>query len=165
MHEIHATDHKFRLTPYVPFIAHIYRPGNEVPNTSNRNRSFLVKGTLFPQQAHRFSINYRYTDLLFGDIMPLRLSWARYEENLVNQWPLANITQQAGILTYQYKPEDKKTDLLLRLWGNLTTGNTNTRGGAPRQPKNRDITNDFDRYLFMKSKSESGMSYDTDTRF
>ena len=26
--------------------------------------------------------------------MPLRLSWARYEENLVNQWPLANITQQ-----------------------------------------------------------------------
>ena len=69
---------------------------------------FLVKGTLFPQQTHRFSINYRYTDLLFGDIMPSRLSWVRYQENLVNQWPLANITQQAGTLTYQYKPEDKK---------------------------------------------------------
>lgn len=40
--------------------------------------------------------------------MPSRLSWVRYDKNLVNQWPLGNITQQAGILTYQYKPEDKK---------------------------------------------------------
>ena len=31
--------------------------------------------------------------------MPSRLSWVRYQENLVNQWPLANITQQAGTLT------------------------------------------------------------------
>lgn len=132
MKSIHSNDYKVRLTPYVPFIAHIYRPGNEVPNTSSRNRSFLVKGTLFPESAHRFFINYRYTDLLFGDIMPLRLEWARYEKNLVTQWPLATINQQAGILTYQWKPEDKKADLLLRLWGNLTSGHTNTRGGEPR---------------------------------
>lgn len=110
-------DGKRHFEPYLPFIAHIYRPGNEVPNTSNRNRSFLVKGTLFPQQTHRFSINYRYTDLLFGDIMPSRLSWVRYEENLVNQWPLANITQQAGILTYQYKPEDKKNRFITAFMG------------------------------------------------
>lgn len=135
LNSVYIMDGKRHFEPYLPFIAHIYRPGNEVPNTSNRNRSFLVKGTLFPQQAHRFSINYRYTDLLFGDIMPSRLSWVRYQENLVNQWPLANITQQAGTLTYQYKPEDKKTDLLLRLWGNLTLGHTNTRGGKPREPK------------------------------
>ncbi|EMG9341140.1 TonB-dependent receptor [Proteus mirabilis] len=135
LNSVYIMDGKRHFEPYLPFIAHIYRPGNEVPNTSNRNRSFLVKGTLFPQQTHRFSINYRYTDLLFGDIMPSRLSWVRYQENLVNQWPLANITQQAGTLTYQYKPEDKKTDLLLRLWGNLTLGHTNTRGGKPREPK------------------------------
>ena len=132
MKAIHSIDYKLRLTPYVPFIAHIYRPGNEVPNTSSRNRSFLVKGTLFPESTHRFSINYRYTDLLFGDIMPLRLEWARYEKNVVTQWPLATINQQAGILTYQWKPEDKQADLLLRLWGNLTSGHTNTRGGEPR---------------------------------
>ncbi len=135
LNSVYIMDGKRHFEPYLPFIAHIYRPGNEVPNTSNRNRSFLVKGILFPQQTHRFSINYRYTDLLFGDIMPSRLSWVRYQENLVNQWPLANITQQAGTLTYQYKPEDKKTDLLLRLWGNLTLGHTNTRGGKPREPK------------------------------
>ncbi|HEJ9559508.1 TPA: TonB-dependent receptor [Proteus mirabilis] len=135
LNSVYIMDGKRHFEPYLPFIAHIYRPGNEVPNTSNRNHSFLVKGTLFPQQTHRFSINYRYTDLLFGDIMPSRLSWVRYQENLVNQWPLANITQQAGTLTYQYKPEDKKTDLLLRLWGNLTLGHTNTRGGKPREPK------------------------------
>ncbi|MGM7564125.1 TonB-dependent receptor domain-containing protein [Proteus mirabilis] len=135
LNSVYIMDGKRHFEPYLPFIAHIYRPGNEVPNTSNRKRSFLVKGILFPQQTHRFSINYRYTDLLFGDIMPSRLSWVRYQENLVNQWPLANITQQAGILTYQYKPEDKKTDLLLRLWGNLTLGHTNTRGGKPREPK------------------------------
>ncbi|HGN2528298.1 TPA: TonB-dependent receptor [Proteus mirabilis] len=135
LNSVYIMDGKRHFEPYLPFIAHIYRPSNEVPNTSNRNRSFLVKGILFPQQTHRFSINYRYTDLLFGDIMPSRLSWVRYQENLVNQWPLANITQQAGTLTYQYKPEDKKTDLLLRLWGNLTLGHTNTRGGKPREPK------------------------------
>ncbi|WP_368911382.1 TonB-dependent receptor domain-containing protein [Proteus vulgaris] len=144
MESIHSIDYKVRLTPYVPFIAHIYRPGNEVPNTSSRNRSFLVKGTLFPDSAHRFSINYRYTDLLFGDIMPLRLEWARYEKNLVTQWPLATINQQVGILTYQYKPEDKQADLLLRLWGNLTTGHTNTRGGEPRVSRQIDYD---ERYL------------------
>lgn len=144
MKAIHSIDYKLRLTPYVPFIAHIYRPGNEVPNTSSRNRSFLVKGTLFPESTHRFSINYRYTDLLFGDIMPLRLEWARYEKNVVPQWPLATINQQAGILTYQWKPEDKQADLLLRLWGNLTSGHTNTRGGEPRVSMDIDYS---ERYL------------------
>lgn len=144
MKAIHSIDYKLRLTPYVPFIAHIYRPGNEVPNTSSRNRSFLVKGTLFPESTHRFSINYRYTDLLFGDIMPLRLEWARYEKNVVTQWPLATINQQAGILTYQWKPEDKQADVLLRLWGNLTSGHTNTRGGEPRVSKEVDYE---ERYL------------------
>ncbi|WP_337241913.1 TonB-dependent receptor domain-containing protein [Proteus faecis] len=151
MESIHSNDYKVRLTPYVPFIAHIYRPGNEVPNTSSRNRSFLVKGTLFPELAHRFSINYRYTDLLFGDIMPLRLEWARYEKNLVIQWPLATVNQQAGILTYQYKPEDKQTDLLLRLWGNVTSGHTNTRGGEPRVPKNIDYGDMFSSKLDLKT--------------
>lgn len=144
MKAIHSIDYKLRLTPYVPFIAHIYRPGNEAPNTSSRNRSFLVKGTLFPESTHRFSINYRYTDLLFGDIMPLRLEWARYEKNVVPQWPLATINQQAGILTYQWKPEDKQADLLLRLWGNLTSGHTNTRGGEPRVSMDIDYS---ERYL------------------
>lgn len=148
MKSIHSNDYKARLTPYVPFIAHIYSPGNEVPNTSSRNRSFLVKGALFPESAHRFSINYRYTDLLFGDIMPLRLEWARYEKNLVTQWPLATINQQAGILTYQWKPEDKKADLLLRLWGNLTSGHTNTRGGEPRRP----VQIDYDKRFFNTSQ-------------
>ncbi|HCH51441.1 MAG TPA: TonB-dependent receptor [Proteus sp.] len=143
MKSIHSNDYKVRLTPYIPFIAHIYRPGNEVPNTSSRNRSFLVKGTLFPQQAHRFSINYRYSNLLFGDIMPLRLEWVRYEKNLVTQWPLADITQQAGSLTYQWKPEDKQRNLLLRLWGNLTSGYTNTRGGEPRMPMDIDYKKMF----------------------
>lgn len=153
LESVHVKDGEKNFEPYLPFIAHIYRPDNEVPNTSNRSRSLLVKGTLFPESTHRFSINYRYTDLLFGDIMPSRLSWVRYDKNLVNQWPLGNITQQAGILTYQYKPEDKKTDLLLRLWGNLTTGHTNTRGGKPREPKQVD--------LFSNRNTQWDLSYET----
>ena len=153
LESVHVRDGTRNFEPYLPFIAHIYRPDNEVPNTSNRSRSLLVKGTLFPESTHRFSINYRYTDLLFGDIMPSRLSWVRYDKNLVNQWPLGNITQQAGILTYQYKPEDKKTDLLLRLWGNLTTGHTNTRGGKPREPKQVDS--------FSSRNTQWDLSYET----
>ncbi|WP_286145901.1 TonB-dependent receptor domain-containing protein [Shigella sp. FC1967] len=153
LESVHVKDGGRNFEPYLPFIAHIYRPNNEVPNTSNRSRSLLVKGTLFPELTHRFSINYRYTDLLFGDIMPSRLSWVRYDKNLVNQWPLGNITQQAGILTYQYKSEDKQTDLLLRLWGNLTAGHTNTRGGKPREPKQVD--------LFSNRNTEWEFSCDT----
>ncbi|MEQ4924723.1 TonB-dependent receptor domain-containing protein [Proteus hauseri] len=145
LNSIYVKENNKPLNPYLPFIAHIYRPGNEVTNTSSRNRSFLVKGTLFPQQAHRFFLNYRYTNLLFGDIMPSRLSWVRYDKNVVNQWPLADITQQAGSLTYQWKPEDKHGDLLLRLWGNLTAGHTNTRGGKPREPKSRDVESDLEK--------------------
>lgn len=141
--------------PYLPFIAHIYRPENEVSNTSSRNRSLLIKGTLFPQQAHRFAINYRYSNLLFGDIMPSRLRWFRPEFNVINQWPLGDITQQAGSLTYQWKPDDKKSDLLLRLWSNLTSGHTNTRGGWPRRPV---------KYDFGSNKNTL-WSYKTDTRF
>ncbi|MBI6543896.1 TonB-dependent receptor [Proteus vulgaris] len=153
LESVHVKDGGRNFEPYLPFIAHIYRPNNEVPNTSNRSRSILVKGTLFPESMHRFSINYRYTDLLFGDIMPSRLSWVRYDKNLVNQWPLGNNTQQAGVLTYQYKPEDKQADLLLRLWGNLTTGHTNTRGGKPREPKKVDS--------FANRNTEWELSYDT----
>ncbi|WP_066749638.1 TonB-dependent receptor domain-containing protein [Proteus myxofaciens] len=152
---IFVGDGKRNFEPYLPFIAHIYRPNNEVSNTSSRNRSSLVKGTLFPQATHRFSMNYRYTNLLFGDIMPSRLNWVRYNKNVVNQWPLADITQHVGALTYQWKPEDNKKDLLLRFWGNLTSGHTNTRGGKPREPKNID---------YYRNRNTQ-WSYNTDTSF
>ncbi|PHM73968.1 TonB-dependent receptor domain-containing protein [Xenorhabdus kozodoii] len=127
------------LDPYLPFAARIYRPGNEVPNTSSEMRSVLIKNTWRFTEDQALQLGFRNTHMEFGDIMPSRLGWVRPEENKVPQWPLAKVHQKAANLTYKWQPENNPyVDFDMNLWTTRTTSNTNTAGGYPRTPTDRD---------------------------
>ena len=61
--------------PYIPLIARIYKPGEEVPNTSYESRSWLLKGKLHFNKYSSLSANFRDTRINYGDIMPSRLGY------------------------------------------------------------------------------------------
>ncbi|CDG19654.1 TonB-dependent receptor domain-containing protein [Xenorhabdus doucetiae] len=127
------------LDPYLPFAARIYRPGNEVPNTSSEMRSVLIKNNWRFSDDQILLLGLRDTRMEFGDIMPSRLGWVDPAENKVPQWPLANVHQQAANLSYKWQPTDNPyVDFDINLWTTRTTSNTNTSGGYPRTPVDRD---------------------------
>ncbi|SFU90267.1 TonB-dependent receptor domain-containing protein [Xenorhabdus koppenhoeferi] len=127
------------LDPYLPFAARIYRPGNEVPNTSSEMRSVLIKNSWRFTDDQALLLGLRDTRMEFGDIMPSRLGWVNPADNNVPQWPLANIHQQAANLHYKWQPTDNPyADFDMNLWTTRTTSNTNSSGGYPRTPVNRD---------------------------
>lgn len=127
------------LDPYLPFAARIYHPGNEVPNTSSEMRSVLIKNSWRFTDDQALLLAFRDTRMEFGDIMPSRLGWIKPEENKVPQWPLAKVHQQAANLSYKWQPTDNPyVDFDMNLWTTRTTSNTNTAGGYPRSPIDRD---------------------------
>ncbi|KMJ43820.1 heme receptor [Xenorhabdus khoisanae] len=127
------------LDPYLPFAARIYHPGNEVPNTSSEMRSVLIKNSWRFSDDQALLLAFRNTRMEFGDIMPSRLGWIKPEENKVPQWPLAKVHQQAANLSYKWQPTDNPyIDFDMNLWATRTTSNTNTAGGYPRSPIDRD---------------------------
>ncbi|PHM25443.1 TonB-dependent receptor domain-containing protein [Xenorhabdus budapestensis] len=133
------TEPKTSLDPYLPFAARIYRPGNEVPNTSSEMQSVLIKNTWHFTDDQALQLGFRNTRMDFGDIMPSRLAMVLAEDNVVPQWPLANVRQQAANLTYKWHPaENPYIDFDMNLWTTRTTSNTNTAGGYPRSPVSRD---------------------------
>ncbi|CAE15886.1 MULTISPECIES: TonB-dependent receptor domain-containing protein [Photorhabdus] len=125
--------------PYLPFVARIYRPGNEVPNTSSEMESWLVKNTWYLANQQTIGLGIRDTKTIYGEIMPSRIGWVRAKDNVVSQWPLANVHQQAFNLDYKWKPDGNKwVDFDMKFWITRTISDTNTAGGYPREPRERD---------------------------
>ncbi|CDG88715.1 TonB-dependent receptor domain-containing protein [Xenorhabdus bovienii] len=152
--------YKTTLDPYLPFAARIYRPGNEVPNTSSEMRSVLIKNTWCLTDDQALQLGFRNTHMEFGDIMPSRLGWVKAEDNAVPQWPLANVHQQAVNLTYKWQAADNPyIDFDMNLWTTRTTSNTNTAGGYPRTPVERDYS--WDNGSGVKASHIDGSLIDT----
>ncbi|WP_434524170.1 TonB-dependent receptor domain-containing protein [Photorhabdus asymbiotica] len=125
--------------PYLPFAARIYRPGNEVPNTSSEMESWLLKNTWYLANQQTIQFGIRDTKTIYGEIMPSRLGWVRAEDNVVPQWPLANVHQQAFNVDYKWNPDGNNfIDFDMKFWITRTISDTNTAGGYPREPRDRD---------------------------
>ena len=118
--------------PYIPLIARIYKPGEEVPNTSYESRSWLLKGKLHFNKYASLSANFRDTRINYGDIMPSRLGYNYSARNTVTQWPLADVKQKTGNVEFSYNPPDNKwLDLKIGVWAVKNDTATNTSGGSP----------------------------------
>jgi len=118
--------------PYIPLIARIYKPGEEVPNTSYESRSWLLKGKLHFNKHASLSANFRDTQINYGDIMPSRLGYNYSARNTVTQWPLADVKQKTGNVEFSYNPPDNKwLDLKIGVWAVKNDTATNTSGGSP----------------------------------
>ena len=118
--------------PYIPLIARIYKPGEEVPNTSYESQSWLLKGKLHFNKYASLSANFRDTRINYGDIMPSRLGYNYSAHNTVTQWPLADVKQKTGNVEFSYNPPDNKwLDLKIGVWAVKNDTATNTSGGSP----------------------------------
>lgn len=118
--------------PYIPLIARIYKPGEEVPNTSYESRSWLLKGKLHFNKYTSLSANFRHTKINYGDIMPSRLGYSYAARSTVTEWPLADVKQKTGNVEFSYNPPDNKwIDLKIGVWAVKNDTVTNTSGGSP----------------------------------
>ncbi|HGM9947147.1 TPA: TonB-dependent receptor [Providencia rettgeri] len=126
--------------PYLPFAANVFRPGKEVTNTSNELESYLVKTNLYLTENQTLHLGFRRSESTYGEIMPSRLGFAELEgKQVLPQWPLAHFTVNAYNAEYKWKPEDNQwIDLNANVWMTHSVGDTNTSGGYPREPKERD---------------------------
>lgn len=119
--------------PYIPNIAKIYLPGEEVPNTAYHSRSWLLKGKYHFSDSLNISTNLRHSDIDYGDIMPSRLGkMLLRDDGVVREWPQAKVKQTAASVDLAYNPEDNQwIDLKLGLWSVWNRTQTNTSGGSP----------------------------------
>ena len=139
---------------YTKYMADIYKPGDEVPNTSNEMQSVLLKGTWRPTEDQAVELGLRHTWGKYGEIMPSRLAnnikglenilensdnealKEHIRQNLLNkfpQWPLSEVKTTAIYLNHKWQPDNPYIDLETNLWGTRTILDTHTSGGYPRE--------------------------------
>ncbi|MCF4979651.1 TonB-dependent receptor plug domain-containing protein [Pseudomonas gessardii] len=125
---------------YIPNLATIYKPGDEVPNTSSKMESWLGKAKLKIDENQSLEFGYRDTDALYGEILPSRISFFKpgttYDAatNGVPQWPLSHVQSKAYNLEYNLKPEGNPwVDFYSNLWMTNTRSDTYSSGGVPNQ--------------------------------
>jgi hemoglobin/transferrin/lactoferrin receptor protein len=125
---------------YIPNLANIYKPGDEVPNTSSKMESWLGKAKLKIDEGQSLEFGYRDTDSLYGEILPSRISFftpdSLYDATThgVPQWPLSHVESKAYNLEYKLKPEGNPwVDFYSNLWATNTRSDTYSSGGVPNQ--------------------------------
>lgn len=139
---------------YTKHLADVYKPGSEVPNTSNEMQSILVKGTWRPTDDQVLELGVRHTWGKYGEIMPSRVANHLSDlDHLLNtspenplkdyvrqqvvgkfpQWPLSKVKTTAVYLNHKWNPDNPYIDLETNLWGTKTILDTHTSGGYPRE--------------------------------
>lgn len=139
---------------YTKHLADVYKPGSEVPNTSNEMQSILVKGTWRPTEDQMLELGVRHTWGKYGEIMPSRVANHLMDlDYLLNtspdepmkeyvrqqvvgkfpQWPLSKVKTTAVYLNHKWNPDNPYIDLETNLWGTKTLLDTHTSGGYPRE--------------------------------
>ena len=125
---------------YVPNLALIYKPGDEVPNSSSKMESWLAKGKLKIDDNQSIEVGYRDTYSLYGEILPSRISFfapgSTYDAATygIPQWPLSHVNSKAYNFEYTLNPDDNPwLDFYSNLWMTDTRSDTYSSGGFPNE--------------------------------
>jgi len=127
----------------IPDLANIYKPGDELPNTSSEMESWLAKAKLKFSDVESLSFGYRDTSTTYGEIFPSRISWERAVDEGVPQWPLSEVKAKAYNVEYELNPETNRwVDFYASVWRTDTVSDTYTGGGYPNEPYDRNASGD-----------------------
>ncbi|MBP6116488.1 MAG: TonB-dependent receptor [Neisseriaceae bacterium] len=151
----HAPGDRAYWDDYTKHLAEIYKPGHEVPNTSNQMQSLLFKGTWRPSDDQALQLGVRHTWSEYGEILPSRIAsdykWVEtvlsdprnpesfkdyIRQNVANkfpQWPLSKLKMTALNLNHKWHPDNPYINLESNLWTTQTKLDTHTAGGYPRE--------------------------------
>lgn len=115
---------------YITTLARYFKPGDEVPNTSSEQESWLVKGSWQINDDQQLKATWRRTLSHYGEIMPSRILSAPDYGRI--QWPLSRVASDAWNLEYRFQPAGSRwLDLYANLWRTETDSDTYTAGGFP----------------------------------
>ncbi|KRG51892.1 TonB-dependent receptor [Stenotrophomonas maltophilia] len=115
---------------YITTLARYFKPGDEVPNTSSEQESWLVKGSWQINDDQQLKVTWRRTLSHYGEIMPSRILSAPDYGRI--QWPLSRVASDAWNLEYRFQPAGSRwLDLYANLWRTETDSDTYTAGGFP----------------------------------
>ncbi|ENE2732224.1 TonB-dependent receptor [Stenotrophomonas maltophilia] len=133
---------------YIPYLANIYRPGDEVPNSSSTMESWLGKFTYRITDSQVLQLGVRDTLSHYGEIMPSRIAWVDAGTHGVPQWPLSRVDAKAYNLEYKWQPQGSRwIDLYANLWQTDTVSDTYSSGGRP---------NDSSQYIVPNATGTGG---------
>ncbi|MDV3435484.1 TonB-dependent receptor [Stenotrophomonas sp. C2852] len=115
---------------YITTLARYFKPGDEVPNTSSEQESWLVKGSWQINDDQQLKATWRRTLSHYGEIMPSRILSAPDYGRI--QWPLSRVASDAWNLEYRFQPAGSRwLNLYANLWRTETDSDTYTAGGFP----------------------------------
>lgn len=115
---------------YITTLARYFKPGDEVPNTSSEQESWLIKGSWQINDDQQLKATWRRTLSHYGEIMPSRILSAPDYGRI--QWPLSRVASDAWNLEYRFQPAGSHwLDLYANLWRTETDSDTYTAGGFP----------------------------------
>lgn len=103
-------------------VAKIFKPGEEVLNTSNESRSALLKATLRPTDNQALTLAYRNYRSTYGEIMSSQIMRARADT--IPQWPLSNVKSDSYTANYRWSPDNPLWDVKANLWYTDTDSET-----------------------------------------
>lgn len=117
--------YEYQGIDYITTLARYFKQGDEVPNTSSEQESWLVKGSWQINDDQQLKATWRRTLSHYGEIMPSRILSAPDYGRI--QWPLSRVASDAWNLEYRFQPAGSRwLDLYANLWRTETDG-------APRQ--------------------------------
>ena len=87
-------------------------PGQEVPNTSQDNRSFLIKGALRLNGGHSFEAGYNRFESEFGNALPRDLI-----NSPLQQYELSEVETNRYWLRYKWDSDHDLINLQVNVWG------------------------------------------------
>lgn len=121
---------EYQGVDYITTLARYFKPGDEVPNTSSEQASWLLKGSWQINDDQQLKATWRRTLSHYGEIMPSRILSAPDYGRI--QWPLSRVASDAWNLEYRFQPADSRwLDLHANLWRTETDSDTYTAGGFP----------------------------------
>ncbi|WP_411851128.1 TonB-dependent receptor domain-containing protein [Stenotrophomonas sp. LGBM10] len=113
---------------YIRTLALAFKPGDEVPNTSSEQESWLLKATWHPGDDQLLRLTYRDTLSHYGEVMPSRID----SSSGAVQWPLSRVDAESWNLEYKYQPAGSRwLDVYANLWRTDTVSDTYSAGGFP----------------------------------
>ncbi|WP_414492734.1 TonB-dependent receptor domain-containing protein [Stenotrophomonas maltophilia] len=122
--------YEYQGIDYITTLARYFKPGDEVPNTSSEQESWLVKGSWQINDDQQLKATWRRTLSHYGEIMPSRILSAPDYGRI--QWPLSRVASDAWNLEYRFQPAGSRwLDLYANLWRTETDSDTYTAGGFP----------------------------------
>lgn len=122
--------YEYQGIDYITTLARYFKPGDEVPNTSSEQESWLLKGTWQINDDQQLKATWRRTLSHYGEIMPSRILSAPDYGRI--QWPLSRVASDAWNLEYRFQPAGSRwLDLYANLWRTETDSDTYTAGGFP----------------------------------